>query len=309
MVNKFAADVEAAVAAVDVRETQVFEARKIPTGFTLARLLEYVELGEHLSKSTKDSPEGKLQKAVHMVFELLGEDNIRVIEKDDGTKITVYDRITVYGLHVSVNDKANYKKLFDTMTGGNEKIGSFLDMVGSPFIVEVFENKSEDGTRTYYNIRDKGVWKIGLPVQRDHIAKTTTVVPVPDGSGNQKALIQGAPSQLQWDSLFIDGTFDKSVYVNGKDTGEKETVSKNWIQEKCLQALDFTGSELEGLIGASELSLPVEDTVPDTSEMSAAEADAVAEQAAEDAKEDPLKGLSLGGAQTDLTALGLNLDT
>ena len=61
-------------------------------------------------------------------------------------------------------------------------------------------------------------------------------------------LLWDTPTKEQWDSVFIDGEYNKTV------DGVTTTVSKNFIQGIAMQASNFTGSALESLvIGTDDL--------------------------------------------------------
>ncbi len=59
-------------------------------------------------------------------------------------------------------------------------------------------------------------------------------------------LLWNAPSQEQWASIFIDGSYTREI------DGVEQTFSKNFLQEECLSASNFTGSALEGMLGGSD---------------------------------------------------------
>lgn len=259
MTNIFEQDVASAVEVNDVRETTTFEERIIPEGPTLGRLINYVEYGMTEMRLQQGEKEPKKKRVAQFVFELVGAKNTREIEKDDGTKVTIFDKIKVFDLPVSTNEKSNYKKLFDAMAAGNTDIGSFLAMIGQPFLMNVIHSKSEDGKKTYFNIRDKNGWKIGAAVKVDALAGTSEAYKVGPGSGEQRAFVWDAPSQIQWDSIFIDGTYEAAVWKDGKKTDETETKSKNWMQERIMSALDWDASPMAAFLDLGGLDLPTEE--------------------------------------------------
>lgn len=61
-----------------------------------------------------------------------------------------------------------------------------------------------------------------------------------------QAFLWDKPSLGQWDSIFIDGQFDAEKDESGKIT--KPARSKNFIQEKIMNALNWEGSKIQKLL-------------------------------------------------------------
>ena len=59
-----------------------------------------------------------------------------------------------------------------------------------------------------------------------------------------RLFLWSAPTQEQWDSLYIEGTY--------KDKEGKER-SKNFIQEKILSAHNYAGSKLESMLSGLDV--------------------------------------------------------
>ena len=69
-------------------------------------------------------------------------------------------------------------------------------------------------------------------------------VPVPERLSPRKVFLWNKPNKATWDSLFIDGTYEK----------DGETVSKNFLQDTIKKALNFEGSPIEEMLeGLGEL--------------------------------------------------------
>lgn len=236
-----------------------------PAGVTVGRFIEYIEVGLHGQKPHK----GKAKKdaeEVRVTFELLHpKKNIKEIEKEDGTKITIADRITVK-LRKSLHEKASFRKLFDKMAYGRQDIKHFAQMLGEGFVITVYHNEvDKDGKkRTYANIQaEDGSWAVGAPVVVDPITETSKKVQIPEALSGLRMFLWNHPTQETWDSLFIDG--DKEI----KDAeGGVTTVSKNWIQNLIMKAKNFKGSPVEDMLnGAAVLdTADVEDAEESTEE-------------------------------------------
>ena len=155
-----------------------------------------------------------------------------------------------------LSDKAKFKKLFNVMTYGRDSIKHMAQMLGEAFIINIYHNvvEKEGVKRTYINLDKDGVYGIGAPFVTDPLEGTKTEVPVREALSPLRLFLWANPTQETWDSLFIDGT--RTVK---KDGGGEEEVSKNWLQEQILSALNYTGSPLEALFGGVA-DLPTEET-------------------------------------------------
>jgi len=83
----------------------------------------------------------------------------------------------------------------------------------------------------------------------DQLSKKPYDVPAVDLDKDCRLFLYDAPTKQDWDSLFVDGTWD-----DGK--------SKNKIQEKIRSALDFPGSPLESLLSGVVLPDPATAATP-----------------------------------------------
>ena len=91
-------------------------------------------------------------------------------------------------------------------------------------------------------MKQDGVWAIGAPITTDPITNEVKVLDVPAATQDIQLLLWDSPTKEQWDSVFIDGEYNKTV------DGVTTTVSKNFIQGIAMQASNFQGSALEALV-------------------------------------------------------------
>jgi hypothetical protein len=265
-----------------------------PAGPTPARFVGYVEIGKRKQRPFQGKAKPDAEE-VFLFFELNGKKHCREVEVE-GEKKTFTNVIRVK-LTKKLNDRAGFTKLFKKMLYGRDGITHMAQMLGEGFLVTVVHNTVEkDGKKnTYANIKDDdGNWQIAAPMyQTDPLdADTLQPLPVPEPRQPIKLLLWDAPSQEQWQSIFIDGT--RTVK---NDKGEEREVSKNWLQEDIVQnAVNFEGSALQAMLGGlADLSL---DPEPQDSPEVAAEGGAAkeAEKPAEKpsaAASDPLAALGL----------------
>lgn len=230
-------------------------------GKCVGRLVSVVEIGKHPQRAYG----GKEQKPAHEMiiqFELLGKKHRKEInlnnESGESETRVVYPIIT-QRIPIKGGPRASYIKLLEALRYGRKEITHPAMVLGEAFVVVITHNdngKEGKERRVYANIKDgSGNWQVSAPVNVDAEGETNWIK-APEATVDQKCLLWTSPDMEQWDSLFIGGT--KKTKVNG----EEKQVSKNWIQETCLEALDYKGSALETLLLQSSNDLP--SVSPDT---------------------------------------------
>lgn len=195
--------------------------RLLPEGYTLARMVEYVELGsqpqEFGGKAKDPKPEFQLG------FALLSPG----FANDDGTPYIVRP----YSLTIDQNEKANAIKVFKTLNwkGTNTHYAQFL---GEAFLLNI-EHKPKDKAQPNGPKRSVVNLLKTLP-PLDALTKQPYQVPdVPESL--LRIFVWDHPTLEGWNSLYVEGAWD-------------DGNSKNRTQETILGALDFAGSPLEQLL-------------------------------------------------------------
>lgn len=229
-----------AAAQTDDLTKEVSYERQLPrAGVALMRLREYIELGRHESKNPQHKPSLK----VILVFELSHPDHLIEVE---GKKVP---QAFMVRLNKGGTSKSGYKKLFNLMNEAyDNQFQHFVQMIGKSFIGKLYHNK--DGENTYVNLDKDGAYFILPPYQEDAITGEKKDVPVRELDGTPRAFLWENESidddtvKDMWESIFIDGTRE----VEDAKTKEKKTVSKNWIQETIMKAIDWEGSRTQSLV-------------------------------------------------------------
>ena len=219
-----------------------FEYQAPPEGYTTARFIGYVEVGKQPQRAYEgvEKPDAA---EVRLTFELNGPKQLTEYEHDGEKKVRAnLLRVT---LTISNSEKSNFQKLFKKMLAGRSDVKHMAQMLGEGFLIKISHNKSKDGKKTYANMKKDGVWEIGAPATTDPISNETTVLDVPEARNAVQFLLWAAPSEEQWASVFIDGTYTK------KDGDTAVEVSKNFIQELAMSASNFVGSPLEALVAGA----------------------------------------------------------
>lgn len=250
-----------------------FEIVKIPRGKHPVRLIEYIEFGEHPQKPYQGQPRDDADECM-LTFEFLGKRT--VTENEDGTKTAM--RKSIY-LKKSTNERATFRKLFDKMRGGDTGITNMAQMVGrGSWLItvqwtqgsEVLDSKEKvdkaeaalkadkdnKDLRIWDNIRNKEGFMITQAVSETFDDETgeTIVKPikVPAPLSPLKVFLWDNPSEMFWNSIFIEGTYTKQE--NGKDV----EVSKNRFQNKIMEATNFEGSPIANFLdGLDDLGTTV----------------------------------------------------
>lgn len=254
-----------------------------------ARLVEYVELGDHVEMyQGKPKPPAA---QVRVVFELYGPNDIEEVEVEGAGKKKIAKRIKIE-MAISTAEKSKFYKLFKAMQRGRENIKHMAQMLGEAFFVTVkHSDNSKQGAerRVYANIWYDAAWHVESPMVEDPIAGTRVDYSdkVMSPLSPVKLFLWNNPTKECWDSLFIDGTYERK-------TGDKvEQISKNTIQELIMSAVNFEGSKLQvNVLG--NLNLPTQNKP--------------AEQQQEVKQSDPANSPSdAGDPNAALAALGLNV--
>ena len=233
----------------DQTKTPVGFTREVPpAGKTTARFVGYIEMGKRKQRDYQGKPR-KPEFEVMVVFEFNSKKHRRVIDSDEGEK--EFTNVHYETMAIKLGDKGSFKKLFNKMKNGRDSIKHMAQMLGEGFIITVVHNqgKGEKADVTYANIRDgDGSWLVAPPQVEDAVTGEVTDVPIPEATVPMRLLIWNSPTKLQWDSLFIEGSYTRKK----KGSEEEEEVSKNWMQTKIVTgAVDFEGSALEALLLAN----------------------------------------------------------
>lgn len=197
----------------------------VPEGHYLARLVGYVELGQHINTSPK-AKNKKPSPMFFLKFALWGEG----VQHEDGKPRIIQSRTMTLGR----NEKSNAFKLFKRMNyKGTAK--NYAELLDEAFLLE-FVHSEGDGAnagKVYSNIN---LETVAPPID----VMTKKPYPVPEFDGDYQVFIWDLATQEQWDSIYIEGERD-----DGK--------SKNWIQDKIMTAVDFAGSPIDLLLGGEAM--------------------------------------------------------
>ncbi len=235
---------EAATITNQTEASAGFTYQAAPAGYTTARFVSYIEVGKQPQRAYKGTEKPDAFEA-RLTFELNGPKHITTYEHEGVNKTrTNLIRITTT---ISNDEKSNFFKLLHKMAYGRNDIKHMAQMLGEGFLVNVSHNKSKDGKKTYANLKSD-VWNVDQPATTDPITNETRILAVPEATQDIQLLLWNSPSQEQWDSVFIDGSYEREV------DGVKVMKSKNFIQETAMAASNFVGSPLEALVSVGMMA-------------------------------------------------------
>lgn len=220
---------QSAEVAANMTEETKGGGRLLPAGVSLAYLVEVVEFGEQPQEY--DGKPKAPAREFRLGFQLLNP----AFANDDGSCPV----INTFDTAETRNTKSRAFKLFKTMNWrGNHS--RFAQMIGELFILKVIHVKNKQG-----QIKAR----IDLDALQPPIDPTTggTYAAPADRPLDEKLLrmfLWDVPTVEGWNSLHIEGTFD-----DGR--------SKNFLQEKCLSALDFEGSALQSMLLVNNIAYQI----------------------------------------------------
>lgn len=223
-------------------------------GACVLRFREYVELGLQ-KNATAAYPNKKPALKARFVFELTTPKHTFETEDAEGNK-KKYGHVISITTTIGKDPKNAYMKLFKMLNyEGSAKVpAQLLGKAYKATVYHAYESKDlkdgkpvEGATPKWANLHQDGVYSFEAPRIIDPLSETITEIPVPELIGEKKLFLWNHPTKECWDSIFVDGTFNKEV------DGKEVAVSKNWLQNSILAALNYEGSKLqEMLVGAGE---------------------------------------------------------
>lgn len=242
MASKFNAAALAALAeelgdsADDLTNPSAGEGRPLPeAGATRLRLVSYRELGTHTTQS--NIPGGKktiTKPRVEIDFELSGPKHPPM--EFDGEKVP---HIITIRATKGNNVKSGYIKVFKALTGGDDTIKNYIQLLGGASRGEVLIREYDKADGSKGKVAHLGSAQDGFTIKpttyEDPETGEVKQVKVDQPLTDLSLFLWDNPSLDQWDSLYIDGQWD-----NGD--------VKNKFQETIKRAENFKGSPIYNLL-------------------------------------------------------------
>lgn len=220
---------------INTKKSEGGSSRKLPLGRALVRFTGYIEIGKHEKEyQGKKSIVDQYQLQFHIVGgKGKAEDGSIVDFVEDGKQFTQ----TTFPNSISYGDLAGYVKLFKVLSTGRN-VKHFAELLNSVYYVPTVTAKKKDGTEYIKFDWSKATEAVDL--------NTYEPIQAPEVAPNEfKLFLWSAPTQEQWDSLFIEGEWE------GRDG--KPAQSKNKFQEAIQNSKNFVGSPIENLLSGGNI--------------------------------------------------------
>ena len=230
--------------AINMTQEQKFEKSLPKEGKHLARLVEYIEVGDHVHPKF-----GAQKDSIILGFELLSSGD--TYEHEGEKKAPIF---RTFPFKASRFHNSGAMKVFRGLNYKQDKrITGFDQLIGVPCIISIQHREKQtankDGTKDQYAAFDFDHVAYA-PVQQDVLTGDTQDIKVHPQINKSKVFDFHNPSAEVWNDLFIEGT-----YENGE--------TKNWIQAKVKSATNYPGSALEKLLqSADNTPSPVPESTP-----------------------------------------------
>lgn len=252
-----------------------------------ARLIGYIELGvQDQGEYQGEAKDPCLE--VQLVFECLGTNNEDEIEVDDGkggkVKKTVGRILRPYPMAIKLNERANFYKMFKAMDN-DRGLDHMSRMLNEVFLVTVKHGETKK-KKKYAKLVSV---EAPLVEKRDDMGNLVETIDISakvrDASYPLQLFIVERPTFEMWESIKIDGTYTRKEKNEADEEIEIE-VSKNFIQEKIMDSLDWDGSPMSALLldlDGDEDEAPVEEEAEDPKKPAAKKAKAAKKPAKKEA--------------------------
>lgn len=232
--------------------------RLLPTGLAFVRLSAYVEYGNQPQEFNGKAKDPALEfrlgfTIVGGVGEQEGENGVTF--EEDFVQGDHYPVIYSYDTAQTTYAKSKAVAMFNAVNTA-PKGTHFTQKLGTLYTIQIGRYKDKKGKLR--NSHDFTTLQPAIdPIKRkpyqhyenvngDMVElRALTPEDVQVFLWNKPTTVSTEQYQAMWDSIKIEGTYE----VKDADGNVKETKSKNFIQEKCLKALNFEGSSLQQLIG------------------------------------------------------------
>lgn len=211
----------------------------LPVGTALVRLSSYIEFGKHIQEFNGQKKPAALQ--FKLGFCIVGGGGLNQEGKPE--KYVQADGqfpfISTWDTAMSQHEKAKAVKYFKALNRVGNKATHFVQKVAEQCIYKL-DVGVETKNGKEYNTYDFTNLQVALDAEFNPYTNENT--PTLDESHIQVFLWE-QPTPEMWKSIHIEGQWEAQTDASGQVT--KPAKSKNFLQEKCIAAIDFEGSPLQ----------------------------------------------------------------
>lgn len=229
----------------------------LPEGTALVRLCSYIEFGNDVQEfDGKKKPAARIFQLGFRIVGGIGRNQEGKPEKfvgEDG----FFPMATTFDIPMSFHEKSKAVKYFNALNRVGSKATHFVQKLQEQCLyamtVGTYTSKKNGKLYNSYDFEN-------LQFALDQNTGEEREAPNLKAEDIQVFLWE-QPTKAMWDSIHIEGQYDEQKDAAGNIT--KPARSKNFLQEKCLKALDFEGSPLQTLlmeIGSGGTIPPIQNT-------------------------------------------------
>lgn len=227
----------------------------LPTGTAFVRFASYIESGNHAQEFQGKKKDPALEFKLGFVvvggvgMNLAGEKEAFVLDPEHPPTISTFD--TAQTQFEKSKAMAYFKAI-----NVNKDATHFVQKLGALYALPISVKKHKTTGKDQQDINFANLQPAVDPL-------TAEPYTMPELKDDQvQVFLWDRPANLtdeqykaMWDSIHIEGEWEA---IKDEKTGEitKPKRSKNFLQEKCLRALNFAGSALEQLLSSSGADIP-----------------------------------------------------
>lgn len=218
-----------------------------PEGPVKLRFVGYAEIGRHLKKSAQFGD--KVKNLVRLTFEVSGPKHPPLQTENGPKPLLVHEE-----LMLSLDKKAGFHKLF-SLLNHDRSATHCAHLLGRAYTGRLVHRRYKRAsdpadpaswTGLEYQLRQDSAYTIRPPFREDPDTGDVVPVDVPPPLTTLHGFLWDNPSIEQWDSIFIPGEFPERRGQNGELLAPAK--SKNLLQERIMQAVNFKGSPIHTLL-------------------------------------------------------------
>lgn len=223
----------------------------LPAGRALVRPFMYIECGMHI-----ETYQGKPKPAApyfRLGFKIVGGAGKNLDGKVEKFVITdgqFPQIVPFFKQQLAFTEKAKTPKWLAALNKVGETKTHLAWKVAESalYYLDIGVATKDDGK--HYNTYDFALLQPAIKIDEETLEETIVKAPtIP--KEDMMIFIWDLATQAQWDSLFIEGSYEAKKDTAGNIT--KPAASKNRYQEEIMTATNFTGSPIDIILGGVEL--------------------------------------------------------
>ena len=240
MINKFQNVVDNVDQLDDLNESKKSVRELLPEGTAIVQLVRYIEVGIQNNRPIQGKAKAPTNQC-YIGVNIIGGGSKKGNEPfqpycKDGKPIPLYSS---FAIDISQNEKARYFNTFKAFNyAGTAR--HFVQLLGTIALLKIGVKVEGDKSYQEFDLRSVTAPTKDAMSGTVYEAGKDGVLDSPDE--DYQCFIWDMPDQSQWDSIFIDGEYEREV------NGTKTMVSKNKFQELIQNANNFIGSPTEALL-------------------------------------------------------------